>query len=116
MTAPSFHALGFSPVTDSGQGRPTSTFFNTWLYRHDQAARDGSHLFLALPFGIPRWRLSMLPWPLAHQDVVQDLAIDDLPGLQRAVDAFFTTHGGRAEDIPAPKRWKPVGFPHEATR
>lgn len=116
MSGPTFHALGFSQVADAALGRPSQSFFNTWLYRHDHAAQDGAHLYLALPFGIPRWRLSMLAWPLAHGDIVQDLAVDDLPGLTRAVQAFFTAHGGEGPVIPAPARQRPAGFPVGPTR
>lgn len=116
MSGPSFQALGFSQVTDAGQRRPSNSFFNTWLYRHDHAAQDGAHLYLALPFGIPRWRLSMMAWPLSQGDIVQDLAVDDLAGLAQAVRGFFVAHGGEAARIPAPSRQRPHGFPTGPTR
>jgi hypothetical protein len=116
MIGPSFQALGFSQVVDAGQSRPVASFFNTWLYRHDYAARDGACLYLALPFGVPRWRLSLLPWPLAHQDVLLDLVVDDRAGLGEAVDAFFAAHGGRGSAIPTPPRHRPLGFPTGPTR
>ncbi|RTQ45274.1 hypothetical protein EJV47_25690 [Hymenobacter gummosus] len=116
MSGPSFNALGFSQVTDAGLSRPSQSFFNTWLYRHDHAAQDGAQLYLALPFGIPRWRLSMLAWPLAHADVVQDLAVGDLPGLAQAVQHFFAAHGGEGARIPGAASQRPHGFPKGSTR
>jgi hypothetical protein len=116
MSGPSFNALGFSQVTDGGLSRPSQSFFNTWLYRHDRAAQDGAHLYLALPFGVPRWRLSMLAWPLAQGDIVQDLAVNDLAGLELAVKGFFAAHGGEGTSIPAAPSHRPIGFPVGPTR
>ncbi|GAB2959342.1 hypothetical protein GCM10027048_28380 [Hymenobacter coalescens] len=111
-----FNALGFSQVSDADQGRPSHSFFNTWLYRHDQAAQDGTCLYVALPFGIPAWRLSALPWPLAQQDIIRDLAVNDTAGLSQEVETFFAEHGGRGAAIPNAPRSRPLGFPKGVTR
>ncbi|OON68750.1 hypothetical protein B0919_11205 [Hymenobacter sp. CRA2] len=91
-------------------------FFDTWLYQHDHTAQDGSGLFLSLPFGIPRWRLSLLPWPIAQQDIINDLAVNDTASLAQAVDTFFVAHGGLGASVPMTVRSRPEGYPRGVTR
>ncbi|QDA60529.1 hypothetical protein [Hymenobacter jejuensis] len=95
--------MGFNKITDGSGAKQEKLFLDSWVYQHSRDAQDGSHLFVAHPFGIPTCRVSALQSPLDSKDVFADLGLDDTVGLQNAVNQFFVLHGGMGREVvPAP--------------
>ncbi|RSK29803.1 hypothetical protein [Hymenobacter metallilatus] len=93
MTDSYLRSLGFT-TTDDSQGAQRPAFAQAWRYQHDSLANDGSRLFIEHPLGIDACRLSLLAAPLATQDIAATVNLHDRPGLEAAIQAFFTAHGG----------------------
>jgi len=109
MTDTYLRSLGFAPTNEERDAsRPA--FSRAWRYQHSHLATDGTPLFAESPLGMADCRLSALPAPLAAADLVARLPADDLPGLARAVQAFFAAHGGQGEPVKAvvPLRYGPA--------
>jgi hypothetical protein len=99
MTDTYLRSLGFAPVQqDQSGGR--KAFDTSWRYQHERRANDGVQLFIEHPLGVPKCRLSTLAAPLADQDVFASLTLHDRPGLEAAISAFYTAHGGAGEVEP----------------
>ncbi|WP_324680531.1 hypothetical protein [Hymenobacter sp. GOD-10R] len=94
MTNSSLQSLGFVPTTKE-RNKAQPTFDQAWRYRHEHQAQDGTLLFIEHPFGISVCRLSEVEAPLDMRDVVATVPLLDQSGLETAVKAFFTAHGGR---------------------
>ncbi|GAA4383424.1 hypothetical protein [Hymenobacter koreensis] len=99
MTDSYLRSLGFAPTQSERIGsRPA--FSEAWCYQHDHMANDGSLLFIEHPLGIDVCRLSSTEAPLNQQDVFAALPLTDRTGLEAAIAAFYTAHGGIGKSVP----------------
>ena len=99
MTDTYLRSLGFAPVQPETR-TSRAAFDKTWRYRFDHEARDGAQLYIEHPLGIPSCRLSALAAPLATQDVFATLDLHDRAGLEAAIGAFYSAHGGMGAAVP----------------
>ncbi|RSK48961.1 hypothetical protein [Hymenobacter rigui] len=108
MTDSYLRSLGFV-ATDNTPSAQRPSFAHAWRYQHEILAQDGARLFIEHPLGIDACRLSLLAAPLAAQDVLASVGLHDRPGLEAAVQAFFTAHGGVGQPAPyvAPSTFRP---------
>jgi hypothetical protein len=100
MTDTYLRSLGFAPVQPETRAS-RAAFAKTWRYRYDHEARDGAHLYIEHPLGISSCRLSALAAPLAAQDIFATLDLHDRAGLEAAISAFYSAHGGMGAVMPS---------------
>ncbi|QNE39619.1 hypothetical protein F1C16_08680 [Hymenobacter sp. NBH84] len=94
MTQAYLSALGFEPLDNHSRTTQRSPNDDSWRCMHTHAAQDGTHVYLEHPYLINRCRLSLSAAPLDQANVLADLSLDDKPGLEAALAAYFALHGG----------------------
>ncbi|KUG08596.1 hypothetical protein [Solirubrum puertoriconensis] len=99
MTDTYLRSLGFAPL-DQNDLAGRRAFDTSWRYQHECRALDGASLFIEHPLGVASCRLSALAAPLAAQDVFATTTLHDRPGLETAIEAFYSAHGGKGEVVP----------------
>jgi hypothetical protein len=100
MTDTYLRSLGFAPIQPETRAS-RAAFDKTWRYRFDHEARDGARLYIEHPLGIASCRLSAFAAPLAAQDVFATIDLHDRTGLETAIKAFYSAHGGMGAVMPS---------------